>query len=84
MQANTAVNIEDEKEDAATSQIWKSCCFIMHANAVLFFSQLAITLILMMFCIIMLLKGASPEDKPYMQATLTFLCGAWLPQPKLK
>lgn len=73
--------MEELKADVS---MWKSCCFEVDKNAVLFFSQLIISILVMLFCIAKLVTGASAEDKPYLQSTLTFLCGAWLPQPKLK
>lgn len=64
---------EDQK-----NHIWRSCCIEMDARALLFFSQLAISLTVLIFCLIRMVSG----DAEWAKMTATFIIGVWLPAPR--
>ena len=62
---------------------WKSCCLVADRRAVVFFTQLLISLIIICFCLTMLILF--PEDcnkEATYIGLLTFVIGVNLPSPK--
>ena len=45
---------ENEAEEKQITNEWKSCCLVIDKNAVLYFSQLSLALIIIAFCIVKL------------------------------
>ena len=69
-----------ESEGAvARSFIWRSCCIEMDSRALLFFSQLVISLLVLIFCIY---EIATLGESQWAQMTGTFIIGVWLPSPR--
>lgn len=64
---------------------WKSCCFIVNKRAVLFFSQLGISVGVIAFSLFMLLtyKHDCSTESTYI-GLLTLILGVWLPSPKFE
>lgn len=59
--------------------LWKSCCLEMDARVLLFFSQLIISLLVLLFCIF---EIATLPDSEWAKMTGTFILGVWLPAPR--
>ncbi len=64
--------------------LWRSCCVELDRRAVLFFSQLAISMILVLFCVIMLVFHQDCATFSKYSPLVTLLVGVWLPQPQLR
>ena len=63
----------------ARTYLWRSCCLEMDSRALLFFSQLVISLIVLAFCIYEIVTSG---DSQWAQMTATFIIGVWLPSPR--
>lgn len=74
------IEIEREKYD----NTWDSCCFSLDKRATLFFSQLFISITVIIFCIYQLLNSSSCETDTLYSGILTLILGVYLPQPKIK
>lgn len=61
------------------SHIWRSCCIEVDSRALLFFSQLLISLIVLLFCIVRI----SLVNDSWAEMTATFIIGIWLPAPRV-
>ena len=64
---------------AARTYLWRSCCLEMDSRALLFFSQLVISLLVLIFCIY---EIATLGESQWAQMTGTFIIGVWLPSPR--
>ena len=73
------VRAESEGTVAARNYVWRSCCLDMDSRALLFFSQLVISLIVLVFCIY---EIAVLDDAQWAKMTGTFILGVWLPSPQ--
>lgn len=64
--------------------VWRSCCLELDKRAVLFFSQLFISLVVLCACITLL--GLNQECTTYSRYSpmITFVVGVWLPQPQFR
>ena len=60
---------------ASDTHIWRSCCMEMDARALLFFSQLLISLSVLIFCVC---EIAVLDDAQWAKMTATFIIGVWL------
>ena len=63
----------------ARTYLWRSCCVEMDSRALLFFSQLVISLLVLIFCIY---EIATLGESQWAQMTGTFIIGVWLPSPR--
>lgn len=63
--------------------IWRSCCLILDSRAVLFFSQLAISIIVVIFCIRQMIVLEDPDAQKNYGILLSFMVGLWFPAPKI-
>tara|TARA_B110000503_G_C7078973_1_gene384267 strand:+ start:358 stop:747 length:390 start_codon:yes stop_codon:yes gene_type:complete len=64
---------------------WSSCCFTVDKRAVVFFSQLLITLSVVILCIYQLVKHHDNCDSNQLYSgILSMVIGIYLPQPKIK
>ena len=69
---------EDELENT-----WQSCCLTMDKRATMFFTQLIISVGIMIFCVVKLSLSKSCEDSNQWMALLTFVLGIWIKSPTL-
>src|SRR5690242_18664462 len=65
----------DRESDKRRAYIWRSCCAEMDSRALLFFSQLAISLVVLIFCIY---EIAVVTESQWAKMTPTFIIGVWL------
>ena len=63
---------------------WKSCCLIIDKNATIFFSQLSIAMITLIFCIVQLSLSNTCERDSLYSGILTLVIGVYIPTPRLK
>lgn len=61
---------------------WKSCCLTLDRRAVRFFSQLVISLIIIIFCLFQLHRLDKCESSEYL-SLLTMLIGVFIEAPRL-
>lgn len=64
--------------------IWKSGCVQMDKGAVIFFSTLGISLIIIAFCIYQLVSSTSCETQTTYMGLLTLILGIWVKSPAFK
>ena len=64
---------------------WKSCCCRLDSRSTIFFSQLLISLLILLFSIAMLFyaHGDCSTENVYI-ALLSSVLGYWLPSPRLE
>jgi hypothetical protein len=60
---------------------WKSGCMEMDKKAVVFFATLAISLIMIAFCIFQLTTSKSCEAQQAYMGLLTLVLGIWIKSP---
>jgi hypothetical protein len=63
--------------------IWRSCCIEMDSRALLFFSQLVITLFVLGFCVEQVVT-LDESHSQWQRMTISLLCGIWLPAPRVQ
>jgi hypothetical protein len=79
-----ALNIPSKSsEDIRRENTWKSCCLLVDKRAVSFFSQLGISITIIVFCLCQLYTLPKCDSGEYM-SLLTLVLGCWLPQPSMK
>ena len=64
--------------------MWQSCCITLDKRATLFFSQLLISVIIVVFCVSMLVYNQDCATFSRYSPLITFMVGVWLPQPQLR
>lgn len=79
---HSPVSTNEEEED--DEKQWSSCCFKCHVQAVVFFSQLFISLVVIFFCITQLYLYNDCDTNQLYTGILTLVLGTWLPQPSFK
>jgi hypothetical protein len=62
---------------------WKSCCLTVDKRAVLFFSQLSISILVILFCCFQLIRLENCEAQSLYSGILTLILGVWCPSPKM-
>ena len=64
---------ENDKKDV---EIWTSCCWRLNPHGTAYFGQLAISILILCFCFIMLLKanGSCEQSSPYI-GVISFILG---------
>jgi hypothetical protein len=62
---------------------WKSCCFTCHKQTLVYFIQVGIGLMIMIFCIIQLALSNSCETDGLYSGILMLTAGLFLPSPKI-
>jgi hypothetical protein len=62
---------------------WNSCCMTLDKRATLFFTQLIISLLIMVFCIYQLVHLTDCNSQQTYISMLTLVVGLWLPQPQM-
>jgi hypothetical protein len=78
------LDIEDEEVKFKHANIWKSCCLTVDKRAVVFFSQLTISLFICAFTIGMMSYNQDCATFSRFSPLLTLIVGIWLPQPSFK
>jgi hypothetical protein len=73
------IEIEDKKYE----DTWQSCCFQLDRRAVRFFSQFAIAILIIAFCIIQLIRNDTCESQQLYSGILMTIIGIMLPTPSL-
>ena len=70
-------------EDVNEVHVWRSCCLDMDSRALLFFSQLLISLLVLGFCVhgVVVLDESNSQ---WQRMTISLLCGIWLPAPRVQ
>jgi hypothetical protein len=63
--------------------IWRSCCVEMDSRALLFFSQLLISFLVLSFCIQQVVTLDEGKSQ-WQRMTISLLCGIWLPAPRVQ
>ena len=66
-----------------TSPLWRSCCVEIDPRAVMYFSQLAISAVVLAVCIYILLTREDCGSQQFAASTLSFVLGVYLPSPKM-
>ena len=67
------------QSEGARAHIWRSCCIEMDSRALLFFSQLIISLLMLLFCI----YEIAVLESEWAKLTASFIMGVWLPAPRV-
>ena len=62
---------------------WRSCCLTIDRRAVQFFSQLSISLIIIVFCLFQLHIKPKCDTGEYL-SLLTMVLGIWIEAPRLE
>ena len=78
-----ALNIQSEDEHTR----WVSCCFKIDRGILFFIAQLAISLMVLFFCVYQLTQDNTAGDlssRQFYSGTISFLVGCWLPSPRPK
>jgi hypothetical protein len=86
------LNINTTPKDLSLSELsqesfnkqttWKSCCLTIDRRAVQFFSQLSISLIIIVFCLFQLHTKPKCDTGEYL-SLLTMVLGMWIDAPRL-
>ena len=71
----------EEKKDEHT---WEACCLVADKRAITFFSQFFITMGVMSFCIVQLVRLDDCNSEQAYLGLLTLLIGISLPNPKFQ
>ena len=77
--------IEIERAVLENENVWRSSCFTADKRAVVFFSQLSITISVIGLCMYQLVKHHDDCDSNQLYSgILSMVIGIYLPQPKIK
>ena len=78
--------VEADKEERKFnhSVMWRSCCLEVDRRAVSFFSQLAFSVVIVAFCVVMLGMFQDCATFSRYSPLVTLVIGIWLPQPQLR
>jgi hypothetical protein len=60
---------------------WRSLCFQLDRAAAIFFSQLAVLVVVAVFCMYQLINVRNPDERTFYSSTLTFILGLICPAP---
>ena len=72
---------DDNNDDDNT---WKSCCVHADKRAISFFSQLSISILVIVFCLYQLIHLTTCDDRQAYIGLLTLILGVWLPAPAMR
>jgi hypothetical protein len=75
--------ISDTEKEFKRKTYWKSCCLTIDRRAVQFFSQLSISLIIIVFCLFQLHTKPKCDTGEYL-SLLTMVLGMWIDAPRLE
>ena len=79
LEIHTLINENDIKDNNKKDDIWESCCIRTNPHAIAYFGQLLISIIILAFSFIMLIKanGNCEQSSPYI-GLISFLMGKLL------
>jgi hypothetical protein len=82
---NSAVITIDELErKIELENVYKSCCLLVDKRALLFFSQLGISVSVLSVCLYQLLTHHNSCESNQMYSNiLMMILGVWIPQPRM-
>ena len=77
--------VELRREELIADNVYKSCCLVIDRRAVLFFTQLAMSVATLVFSCWMLIRGEylPCESSQLYVGLLTLILGWWAPAPSL-
>lgn len=95
-QLYTHMELGESKLDAASSRkldvsvavasepahVWRSCCLDMDSRALLFFTQLLISVVVLAFNIQQIATASDCHTVSANSMSITFILGVWLPAPR--
>ena len=64
--------------------LWRSGCLECDKRAVLYFSQLFMSVLIVTFCVVMMVVNQNCETFSRFSPLLTFMLGIWFPQPQMR
>jgi hypothetical protein len=77
--------VEIERRVIDVENEWKSCCLVVDRRAVLFFSQLSISLIVLTLCVYnLVVHHDSCDSNQLYTGLLTMIIGVWIDAPKMR
>ena len=77
--------VEIERNVIDVENQWKSCCLVVDRRAVLFFSQLSISMIVLTLCVYNLVVHHDNCDSNQLYTgLLTMIIGVWIDAPKMR
>tara|TARA_R110000772_G_scaffold157881_4_gene269155 strand:- start:153 stop:506 length:354 start_codon:yes stop_codon:yes gene_type:complete len=76
--------LEELERKMDLENTWKSFCLRTDKRAVIFFSQLSISIAVMSFCCVQLVRLENCEAQSLYSGLLSLVIGIHLPQPKIK
>lgn len=80
---NKKTNLAVLEKKIEIENVYKSCCLLVDKRALLFFSQLGISISVLIVCLYQLITHHDDCDSNQMYSNiLMMILGVWLPQPK--
>ena len=76
--------IEVRPDDDDEARRWNSCCFKLHPQATVFFSQFSMALIVIIFCCYQLVRLDNCEAQSLYSGIITLILGIYCPSPKMR
>ena len=76
--------IEELERRISVENTWNSCCLKTDRRAVMFFSQLSVSVAVMTFCCVQLIRLENCEAQSLYSGLLSLVVGIYLPQPKIQ
>lgn len=77
------VALEIKKDENHSHHHWKSCCMTFDRHAVMFFSQLGISIAVLVYCGYKLQGLDRFDDSNTWVGFVTFILGVWVKTPSL-
>jgi hypothetical protein len=74
---------ESKEQKSNSEDTWVSCCFRCHKGALVYFTQLTIALIVIIFCIVKLILSQTCETDQLYSGILMLEAGTFRPNPKI-
>jgi hypothetical protein len=82
---NEIINITELEKKIELENVYKSCCLLVDKRALLFFSQLGISISVLAVCIFQLIKHYDDCNSNQMYSNiLMMIIGVWVPAPTYK
>jgi hypothetical protein len=82
---NETITLNNNENTDVERYMWRSCCLVVDRRAVIFFSQLSISISIIIFCMMQLWIHHDDCDKNQLYTgILMTIVGVHLPQPKMR
>ena len=78
------IQVEDEEMKFNQQNYWTSCCLKMDKRAVVYFSQIGLSVSICAFTIAMMAYNQDCATFSRFSPLLTLIVGVWMPQPQMK